>query len=100
MYKAFSIAEQEPSAQNYVFFFVEHVVYVCGGVCFVISLSESDHGVSVFCCSVAYNSGSQALYASLSDGTVIMWHTDRETALTYASQFLPVLHQSQPALST
>ncbi|KAL8559615.1 hypothetical protein ACOMHN_008326 [Nucella lapillus] len=41
--------------------------------------------------SVAFTVTSQALFVSLSDGTVIMWHTDHSSAASNAALFMPVL---------
>lgn len=44
--------------------------------------------------SVAFTTTSQALFVSLSDGTIIMWHTDQSSSSTNAALFMPVLrHQ-------
>ncbi|XP_076442605.1 lysosomal-trafficking regulator-like isoform X2 [Babylonia areolata] len=45
--------------------------------------------------SVAYTVNSQALFVSLSDGTIAMWHTDQPSSPANAALFMPVLrHQS------
>ena len=47
------------------------------------------------CCSLAYTIDSQALFVSLSDGTIIMWHTDLPSSSANAALFMPVLqHRS------